>query len=120
MFKLFGIKIKPNASIKKCLSLVYGLGEPTSQQICNTIGINPNAKVSTLSKRTQGKIQHFLNVNDISPSSIKKIRRDFVVDLISNRSYRGIRHKNKYPVRGQRTSTNARTQKRIGAKHAKI
>ena len=44
MFKLFGIKIKPNASIKKGLSLVYGLGEPTSQQICNTIGINPNCK----------------------------------------------------------------------------
>ncbi len=72
MFKLFGLKLKPTASIKKGLSLIYGLGEPTTQQICNTLGINPNAKIKTLSKRTQGKIQHFLNVNNINPSSIKK------------------------------------------------
>ena len=120
MFKLFGIKLKPNASIKKGLSLIYGIGEPTAERICNTLGINPSTQVKTLSKRTQGKIQYFLNVNEISPSSIRKIRRDFVVDLISSRSYRGMRHKNKYPVRGQRTSTNAMTQKRIGSKHAKI
>ena len=120
MFKLFGIKIKSDVSIRKGLLLVYGLGKPTVDKICFTIGINPRTKVSTLSRRTQGKIQHFLNVNEIRPSRIKKIRRDSVVGLISMKSHRGMRHKNKYPVREQRTSTNARTQKRIGSKHAKI
>jgi len=120
MFKLFGVKIKSDVPVRKGLLLVYGLGKPTVDKICFTIGINPRAKVSKLSRRTQGKIQHFLNVNRIQPARIKKLRRDSVIDLINKKSYRGMRHKNKYPVRGQRTSTNARTQRRIGDKHAKI
>jgi|TARA_B100000780_G_scaffold248289_1_gene193579 small subunit ribosomal protein S13 len=121
MFKLFGRKIKPDASLKKGLCLVYGLGEPTAKRICLTLGLNPDIKVSELSsKRVHGKIQLFLKVNNINPSAIKKTRRDFVQALIAKKSYSGMRHKNKYPVRGQRTKTNARTQKRIGSKHAKI
>jgi small subunit ribosomal protein S13 len=120
MLKLFVKKIKPTVSLKKGLSLVYGIGESTANRICFTAGINPNEKVGNLSERAHGKIHFYLKSNGINPSSIKKARRDAVLELISKRSYRGMRHKSKYPVRGQRTSTNARTQKRIGSKHAKI
>jgi small subunit ribosomal protein S13 len=122
MFKLFGRKLKPNASLKKALSRVYGLGEPTAKRICLTLGLNPETKVNEFVefREVQGKIQFFLKKNNINPSAIKKTRYDFVQDLIAKKSYRGMRHKNKYPVRGQRTKTNAKTQKRIGSKHAKI
>jgi len=93
MFKLFGVKIKSDVPVRKGLLLVYGLGKPTVDKICFTIGINPRAKVSKLSRRTQGKIQHFLNVNRIQPARIKKLRRDSVIDLINKKSYRGMRHK---------------------------
>ena len=120
MLKLFGRKVKPTYSLQKGLCSVYGIGETTSKDICSDLGLNPSLKISKVTLEEEGEIQHWVQTKGINPSSIKKIRRDFVSDLISTKSYRGMRHKNKYPVRGQRTSTNARTQKRIGGKHAKI
>jgi small subunit ribosomal protein S13 len=120
MFKLFGTVIQPNITVTKSLSLVYGIGNSKAHEICWALGMNPNSLASEISKENQGNIQQLLKTQNISPSEIKKVKRDCVARLMGNRSYRGIRHKNSFPVRGQRTSTNAKTQKRIGFKHTKI
>lgn len=120
MFKLFGTVIQPDIPVIKSLSLVYGIGQTKAHEICWALGINPNSLASEISKENQGNIQQLLRIQNINPSEIKKVKRDCVARLIETKSYRGIRHKNSFPVRGQRTSTNAKTQKRIGFKHTKI
>ena len=107
-------------TVVKSLNLVHGIGNSKAHEICKELGINPNSLASEITKENQGNIQQFLKTHNINSSDIRKKKRDNVVKLIENRSYRGIRHKNNFPVRGQRTSTNAKTQKRIGFKHTQI
>merc|ERR1711907_321107 len=94
MFKLFGTVIQPNMTVVKSLNLVHGIGNSKAHEICKELGINPNSLASEITKENQGNIQQFLKTHNINSSDIRKKKRDNVVKLIENRSYRGIRHKN--------------------------
>ena len=97
--------------IKKFLSKNYGLGEKISTSFSNFIGTNKRVS-SQLLKRKQinslfrglGKITRHKTLKDNIKTNI--------LFLIENKTYKGVRHKSRHPVRGQRTHTNAKTKKR--------
>ena len=96
------------------LTDVFGINFPTSKKICKCLGFSNYMIVKDLSKN---QIRSLLNI--ISKLKIKTshdLRKLLVLkkkNLISKRSYRGVRLFNKLPARGQRTHTNSKTCKKL-------
>jgi len=89
----------------------FGIGYKKTQQLLKWNGLNIRVNPKSL------KIKQFNNLNStIKTYKTGKILKDeiyeFIEFLIKTRTYKGIRHKLKYPTRGQRTHTNAKTSKK--------
>ena len=120
MFRINGRPIKNNRNLLHGLSDVFGVSLSKAGQIIGELGLSPNMKVKRLTAVQQKQITDKLKQKDITPSIIKKDRRDSIERLKTIYSYRGLRHKFKYPVRGQRNKSNGKTQKRIGHTHTHL
>ena len=114
MIYLFESKLPENKSIYFALQYVYGIGKSRSFLICKKLGFSSNLKIKTLSDEQVNQI--FKLVETLNMPLANDLRRLTLLDkqkLISIKSYRGLRRKKGFPVRGQRTHTNAKTAKRV-------
>ena len=109
--KIFNVK---DASLYQELIRVHGIGRSTANKICEHIGILPHVKVGKLSQQQIYKILGFLSKNFVIEANLTREVTSDLNRLTSIPCYRGYRHKLSMPLRGQRTSTNARTQRKIG------
>ncbi len=112
MPRLLGVDIPGDKRIEASLPYIYGIGPKTAKRVLEAANIDPNVRAKDLSPEQLGAI-----VNAIGQSRLV-IEGDLRRELQSNlkrlqaiNCYRGIRHRRGLPVRGQRTSTNARTRK---------
>ena len=111
MARLFGVDLPKNKRMEIALTYIYGIGKATSQIILKKANIDFNLKTDQL------KDSDILNLRDIIETEysvegeLRKERTLNIKRLMDLNTYRGIRHKKHLPVRGQRTSTNARTRK---------
>jgi small subunit ribosomal protein S13 len=111
MPRLLGVDIPGKKRIEYSLRYIHGIGPTTARQILAKAQVDPAKKADDLSPE---ELRHLLGViqagyrveGDLRREVTQNIRR-----LISIGSYRGLRHRKGLPVRGQRTSTNARTRK---------
>jgi small subunit ribosomal protein S13 len=111
MPRILGIDIPGKKRIEFALRYIYGVGPTRARAIVQAAQVDPAKKADELSDDEINRITHVLQSNyrvegDLRREVAQNIRR-----LISIGCYRGIRHKRGLPVRGQRTSTNARTRK---------
>ena len=111
MPRLVGVDIPGKKRIDIALRYIFGIGPTRAKQIVAESKIDPGKKADDLTpdelRTLIGIIQSGYRVEgDLRREVTQNIRR-----LISIGSYRGIRHRRGLPVRGQRTSTNARTRK---------
>lgn len=114
MIYLFESKLPENKSIYFALQYVYGIGKSRSLLICKTLGFSSNLKVKTLSDEQVNQILKLVETLNLSlANDLKRLKLLDKQKLISIKSYRGLRRKKGFPVRGQRTHTNAKTAKRI-------
>ena len=120
MFRIFGRPLNTKYKLLAGLSRVYGLGKSRAGNLIADLGLSPDMRISRLTPVQRKEITDWLKSRGISPSEIKKDRRDSILLLEDMKAYKGMRHKNRYPVRGQRTKTNAKTQKRIGNTHTHL
>ena len=109
--KAFNIK---EASLYQELIRVHGIGRSSAYRICKHFSIEPHTRVKNLTEQQIYEILGFLSRNFLIESDLTRELNFDLNRLTSIPCYRGIRHKLSMPVRGQRTSTNAKTQKRIG------
>jgi small subunit ribosomal protein S13 len=112
MPRLLGVDIPGDKRIEASLPYIYGIGPKTAKKILEQANIDPNARAKNLSPEQLGEIVHAINASGLSVEG--DLRREIqgnLKRLQAIRSYRGIRHSRGLPVRGQRTSTNARTRK---------
>ncbi len=111
MPRFMGVDIPGRKRIEYALRYIYGIGPAMSKEIIEKAGLDPATKADDL---TPDELRKLLDVvqegyrveGDLRREVTGNIRR-----LISIGSYRGLRHRRGLPVRGQRTSTNARTRK---------
>ena len=111
MPRLLGVDIPGKKRIEYALRYIHGIGPTRATAIVKEAGLDPAKKADDLTpeelRGVLGVIQTSYRVEgDLRREVSQNIRR-----LISIGSYRGLRHRRGLPVRGQRTSTNARTRK---------
>ena len=110
MARIAGINIPPHKHAEIGLTAIYGIGRPTAQRICDTVGIAYSKKIKDLTDQELEKIRE-----EIARLTIEgDLRREISINikrLMDLGTYRGMRHRRGLPVRGQRTRTNARTRK---------
>lgn len=112
MPRLLGVEIPADKRIEASLTYIYGVGLSTSKRILEQTGIDPNLRAKDLSPQQLNEIIHAITNNKIPiEGDLRRETQGNLKRLQAINCYRGIRHRRGLPVRGQRTSTNARTRK---------
>jgi len=111
MLYLFGTYIKKKNNIRIALSSIYGIGYTNASNICNSIGIGKKANIKNINNRQLYNIRKIIKNKYKITGDLRKFISINIKRYIEIKSYHGLRHKLSYPVRGQRTHTNAQTQK---------
>ena len=93
------------------LTYIYGIGYVTSVTILAKAKIKPETRVKDLSETQIQAIAKIINQDHIVEGKLQRLTFNHIKRLQDIRSYRGLRHNLRLPVRGQRTKTNARTRR---------
>lgn len=111
MARISGVDIPRERRLEIALTYIYGIGQPTSQKICQLADVSVDTRVRDL---TEEEIVRLRNIIDAQVKVEGDLRRDVAQDIkrkMEISSYQGLRHRRGLPVHGQRTHTNARTRK---------
>jgi small subunit ribosomal protein S13 len=111
MARIAGVTLPPEKRIEVGLTYIYGIGRSKSNKILEEAKIDKNKKVKTLSEDEINKIRQIIEKREKIEGDLRKEVSQNIKRLIDIGCYRGLRHKRRLPVRGQRTKTNARTRK---------
>jgi len=111
--RLLGVNLPAKKKLWVALQRVYGIGENRAQALCYHIGATPTTTAGELSQYHLSQLLTAVEDNYVVGNVLRAETRSNVQRLVNIRSYRGSRHIQQLPVRGQRTHSNARTQKKI-------
>ena len=109
MARIAGVELPREKRIEAGLTRIFGIGPTSARSILTDSGVDPNTRVHAL---TEDEINRLRTVVENDYRVEGDLRREIQLDikrLMDIGSYRGLRHRRNLPVRGQRTSTNART-----------
>jgi len=112
--RISGINLPTNKRVEIALTYIRGIGVKTAKNICKDVGIPDDKRVEKLTDQEVVKIREFIEKNYKVEGDLRSEVSLNIKRLTDLGTYRGIRHKKKLPVRGQRTHTNARTRKGKG------
>ena len=118
MARIAGITLPPDKRIEVGLTYIFGIGNSKSRKILDEAKIDRNKKVKALSEDEVNKIRQIIEKREKIEGDLRQEVAMNIKRLVDIGCYRGLRHKKKLPVRGQRTKTNARTRK--GARGQRI
>ena len=112
MPRLLGVEIPSEKRIEASLTYIYGIGPTTARRILEQTNIDPNLRAHKLTPQQLNDIIHAITDNKVLiEGDLRREVQSNLKRLQAINCYRGIRHRRGLPVRGQRTSTNARTRK---------
>lgn len=110
MARIAGVNIPTDKRLIIALTYIYGIGRKHSEDICTTTKISESKRVRDLSDDEILKIRECVESFQVEGDLRSKISSN-IKRLMDLKTYRGLRHRNKLPSRGQRTKTNARTRR---------
>ena len=113
MLIIFGVKIPHNKKIRYALTSLYGIGFTTASKICDQLGLPINITIYDLTESQKTAISRLIKQNYKIETTLRKDIRKNIEKYVKNESIRGFRHRHGLPVRGQRTHTNAKTQRKL-------
>ena len=112
MPRLLGVEIPAKKKVAYSLRYIYGIGPALADQIIKEAAINPDLRAQDLTEEQMNKILHIITEHKwVVEGDLRREIASNLKRLQAINCYRGIRHRLGLPVRGQRTSTNARTRK---------
>ena len=112
MPRILGVDIPAKKKIAYSLRYIYGIGPVRADQIVKEVGIDPDSRAEALTEEQLNKILHVITENKwVVEGDLRREHTGNLKRLQAINCYRGVRHRKSLPVRGQRTSTNARTRK---------
>ena len=111
MARIAGVNIPTNKRVIIALTYIHGIGRTTAVQIADKLGIPHSSRVQDLTDEEVLRIRETIDADYQVEGDLRRDTAMNIKRLMDLRSYRGLRHRNQLPVRGQRTHTNARTRK---------
>jgi small subunit ribosomal protein S13 len=111
MARIAGVNIPSNKRIEVGLTYIYGIGRQTSRKILKEAEVDLNKRSNDLTEQEIAKIRDTIESGYRVEGELRKEVQSNIKRLIEIGSYRGIRHRQSLPVRGQRTRSNARVRK---------
>jgi len=111
MARIANVTIPTEKQVQISLTYIYGIGPKYAKDICASTGIDPTTRVKDLNDAQLKKLRDEIDSNYHVEGDLQRVVAGNVKRLKDIQSYRGIRHKNNLPSRGQRTRTNGRTRR---------
>ena len=111
MARIAGVNIPTNKLVNIGLTYIYGIGRKTADEICQKAGIPATRRVNDLTDAETLKLREIIDAQYHVEGDLRREVSMNIKRLVDLGCYRGLRHRKKLPVRGQRTHTNARTRK---------
>ena len=113
MARIAGVDLPRNKRVIVGLTYIYGIGRTRSEAILEETGVDPTIRIRDLTEDQVGLIRDAIGQYTVEGDLRREVQLN-IKRLIEIGSYRGLRHRQNLPVRGQRTKTNGRTRR--GAK----
>ncbi|MBU2605562.1 MAG: 30S ribosomal protein S13 [Alphaproteobacteria bacterium] len=111
MARIAGVNIPTNKRVEIALRYIHGIGPAMAREIIEKVGIEPARRVAELSDAEVIGIREAIDAGYMVEGDLRRDTSMNIKRLMDLGCYRGLRHRRKLPVRGQRTHTNARTRK---------
>ncbi|MEO0981228.1 MAG: 30S ribosomal protein S13 [Pseudomonadota bacterium] len=111
MARIAGVNIPTNKRVEVALSYIHGIGPAMARDICGRVGVEPHRRVNELSDAEVIQIRETIDADYTVEGDLRRETSMNIKRLMDLGCYRGLRHRKRLPVRGQRTHTNARTRK---------
>ena len=110
MARLIGVEVPDQKKIGIALRYIYGIGPTLALEVCEHASVDPNVRARDLNDEQLSHLNTALQAYKMEGDLRREVQQNIKRKMSIN-CYQGIRHKKGLPVRGQRTSTNARTRK---------
>ena len=111
MARIAGVNIPSAKRLVIALTYIHGIGRVKSGEICQKAGLSESKRVNQLTEAEVSKIREIIDRDYTVEGDLRREVSINIKRLMDLGCYRGLRHRKKLPVRGQRTHTNARTRK---------
>lgn len=111
MARIAGVDLPRNKQVWRALTYIYGVGPTSSRRILVAAGISFDKRTEELSSDEIAKIRASIEGGMKVEGDLRRDVQMSIKRLMDLGCYRGLRHRKKLPVRGQRTRTNSRTRK---------
>lgn len=111
MARIAGVDLPRNKRIEIALTYIYGIGRNLSNEVLDKAGVSPDKRTADLDENDVRRIRDVIEANYKVEGDLRREINMNIKRLMDLGCYRGLRHRRGLPVRGQRTSTNARTRK---------
>jgi small subunit ribosomal protein S13 len=111
MPRILGVDLPNDKPSAISLTYLYGVGHRTARELCHKAGIDAAKPARDLAEDEIGRITTLLERDYVVEGPLRRQVQQSINRLRDVKCYRGIRHRQGLPVRGQRTRTNARTRK---------
>lgn len=111
MARVVGVDLPREKRVEAGLQYIFGVGATRAKQLLEKTGVNPDTRVRDLTDEQVSLLTNTIQNEFKVEGDLRREVTTNIKRLMEINSYRGIRHKKGLPVRGQRTSTNARTRK---------
>jgi len=109
--RIAGVDLPKNKRMEIALTYIYGIGRSKSKEILEKAGIDLDTRTDNLLDEQMTAIRDIIDKDCKVEGDLKRDITMSIKRLMDIGTYRGLRHRKGLPVRGQRTSTNARTRK---------
>lgn len=111
MARIAGVDLPRNKRIEISLTYIFGIGRKRSKELLDRAGVIPDKRTSDLDDNDIRRIRDVIESDYKVEGDLRREINMNIKRLMDLGCYRGLRHRRGLPVRGQRTSTNARTRK---------
>lgn len=111
MARITGVDLPRDKRVEIALTYLYGIGLTRSQEILEKTGVNPDTRTKDLTDEDVALLRTYIETNFQIEGDLRRWETLNIKRLGDIGTYRGRRHRQGLPVRGQRTRTNARTRR---------
>ena len=116
MIRIAGVDLPDQKHIEIALTYIYGIGNTRALDILKAADVEPTKRTKTLTDLEVSRLRDIIENNYVTEGDLRRLVTLNIKRLIEINCYRGRRHIQGLPVRGQRTKTNSQTRKRERAK----